>query len=75
MPLLSVKCPGTVYVILQTVAKLDSFELVSADEIIGNIFPDGFTETDPVNSGWEAMDGDSKTGISNLGMVFIFLLV
>jgi hypothetical protein len=72
-PLLAVKLPGPVYMILQTVSKLSSFELISADDVIGAIFPEGFSETDSVNSGWEAMDSDNKTGISNLGMVYLFI--
>ena len=63
--------PGPVYEILLTLAKLGSFELFSPDEIIGWLFSDGFTETESVNAGWEAMDSDSKICVSNLGMLFL----
>jgi hypothetical protein len=41
--------------------------------MIGTMFPEGFSETDSVNAGWEAMDADNKTGLSNLGMVYLFI--
>jgi hypothetical protein len=74
MTLTNVKMPAPVYLIMSNLATISSFEIISPDDIFAEMFPNGFTETEAVNSGWVAMDNDSKVTILNLGSFFLIML-
>jgi len=72
--LTDVKMPAPVYMLLKSLATISGFEIISPDYILAMIFTEGFTETQPVNSGWVAMDNESKVTILNLGSFFLIML-
>jgi hypothetical protein len=46
---LKVKFPAIVYLILDNLAVISGFEIIPPDDILAEMFTEGFTETEPVN--------------------------
>jgi hypothetical protein len=74
LPLLKIKMPAIVYLILDNLAVISGFEIIPPDDIIAEIFIEGFTETEPVNEGWVEMKNESRVAIEILGSIFLIML-
>ena len=68
---MDIKMPAVVYLLMKNIAALSGFEFVSPDDILPYLFVEGFTETKPVNSGWVAMQNDSRVAIANAATILL----
>jgi heme exporter protein D len=73
-PLLNLKMPAIVYMLMSNLASISGFEVIPPDDVIELIFVDGFTETDFVTEGWVEMENESKITVQILGSFFLIMM-
>ena len=69
-----IKLPAIVYLVMSNIAVISGFEVIPPDDVVNFFFPEGFTETQPVNTGWLAMNNETRVATSNVAMVLVMVL-